>query len=77
MSVKYNVISFSNHEMSQILGIPYSGKFWCGAKLCVHHGHDFWCNNNKTDISYLKTSRLSFYTNYSTEGCVEQQVSLS
>ena len=32
---------------------------------------------NKTDISYLKTSRVFFYINYRTEGCAQQQVSLS
>ena len=32
---------------------------------------------NKTDISYLKISRVFFYTNHSIEGCVQQQISLS
>ena len=41
--------------------------------------HAVWpqLETNKTDISYLKTSRVFFYTNHSTEGCVQQQVSLS
>ena len=30
--------------------------------------------SNKTDISYLKTSRVLFYTNHSIEGCVQQQI---
>ena len=32
---------------------------------------------NKTDISYLKISRVFFYTNHSIEGSVQQQISLS
>ena len=33
--------------------------------------------SNKTDISYLKTSQFFFYINHPTEGCAQQQVTLS
>ena len=45
------------------------------AKAICHKPGDH--RTNKTDISYLKTSRVFFYTNYSIEGCIQQQISLS